>query len=75
MHMQINSRVDKDGKLMLDLPREWAEREVSIVLEILTTIEHENNLSAAFDILASMPDDFMQDGRQDDLPQNREDWQ
>lgn len=31
-------------------------------------------LSVAFDILASMPDDFMADGREDNLPQERESW-
>jgi antitoxin VapB len=30
------------------------------------------NLSAAFDLLAALPDDFMQDGRNDTLPQVRE---
>lgn len=30
------------------------------------------NLGAAFKILADMPDDFMSDGRDDDLPQERE---
>lgn len=31
-------------------------------------------LTAAFDLLASMPDDFMQAGREDSLPQERETW-
>jgi antitoxin VapB len=30
------------------------------------------NISAAFDLLAALPDDFMQDGRNDTLPQMRE---
>ena len=30
------------------------------------------NLARAFDALASMPDDFMADGRQDEPPQERE---
>jgi antitoxin VapB len=30
------------------------------------------NLSAAFDLLASMPDDFFADGRDDPPPQDRE---
>lgn len=33
------------------------------------------NLAEAFNILASMPDDFMQDGRQDTPPQEREAWE
>ena len=32
------------------------------------------NLSEAFVLLASMPEDFMADGRQDDVPQEREAW-
>lgn len=31
-------------------------------------------LQAAFDLLASMPVDFMQDGRNDSVPQEREAW-
>ena len=30
------------------------------------------NLSAAFDLLASLPEDFMADGRGDTVPQSRE---
>lgn len=30
------------------------------------------NLAAAFDLLASLPDDFMAEGRNDTLPQQRE---
>ncbi|MDR9469470.1 type II toxin-antitoxin system VapB family antitoxin [Marinospirillum sp.] len=30
------------------------------------------NLGRAFELLASMPDDFMQEGRQDEEPQERE---
>jgi antitoxin VapB len=30
------------------------------------------NISAAFDLLVALPDDFMQDGRNDTLPQMRE---
>jgi len=33
--------------------------------------EPERNLGRAFDALASMPDDFMADGRQDPAPQKR----
>jgi hypothetical protein len=61
MQIRLNSRTDKNGSLMFSLPREWAEKEVSIIVEI-PDAESENNLSAAFDILASMPDDFMRDG-------------
>ena len=32
------------------------------------------DLSHAFDLLATMPSDFMQDGRMDSLPQERETW-
>jgi len=30
------------------------------------------NLASAFDLLAAMPQDFMEDGRRDALPQTRE---
>jgi predicted outer membrane lipoprotein len=30
------------------------------------------NLASAFDLLAAMPQDFMEDGRRDSLPQTRE---
>ena len=30
------------------------------------------NLGRAFELLASLPDDFMAEGRQDELPQERE---
>jgi len=74
--MQLISKIGKDGNLNIQLPQEWSEKKVSILLTVeqLTVTEHKNNLSAAFEILASMPDDFMQNGRQDNLPQNREDW-
>ncbi|MFT4242455.1 MAG: type II toxin-antitoxin system VapB family antitoxin [Acidovorax sp.] len=32
------------------------------------------NLGRAFALLASLPDDFMAQGRQDDAPQEREGW-
>ena len=31
-----------------------------------------SNLSAAFDLLASLPEDFMADGRKDEVPQPRD---
>lgn len=34
--------------------------------------EHPADGGAIFDALASLPDDFMADGRQDELPQERE---
>ena len=37
--------------------------------------KRQQNLAEAFNILASMPDDFMQDGRQDTPPQERETWE
>jgi antitoxin VapB len=33
-----------------------------------------SSLAPAFELLASLPEDFMADGRQDDPPQPREDW-
>ena len=32
----------------------------------------QHDLGKAFDLLTSLPDDFMQDGRQDEAPQERE---
>ncbi len=32
------------------------------------------SLTAAFELLASLPDDFMAEGREDGPPQAREDW-
>jgi antitoxin VapB len=33
-----------------------------------------DSLTAAFELLASLPEDFMAEGRQDAPPQPREDW-
>jgi len=75
--MQFISKIDKDGNLKIPLPQEWAEKKVSIILlvELLTVTESQNSLFPAFEILASMPDDFMQNGREDSLPQQRENWE
>ncbi len=80
MHtFQLNSQVNKEGILSVKLPKEWAEKEVNVLLvvEFLAQLKDsatkQENLTTAFDLLADMPDDFMTE-RQDELPQVREEW-
>jgi hypothetical protein len=77
MHtFQVSSHVSKSGVLSITLPSEWADKEVNalLVLESLQqVIPTQTNLAVAFDLLAQMPDDFMNE-RLDTLPQNREAW-
>jgi hypothetical protein len=80
MHtFQLNSHINENGVLSVKLPQEWAEKDVNVllVLEFLTqlkdTIHPKKNLAAAFDLLAQMPEDFMNE-RVDDFPQEREEW-
>ena len=40
----------------------------------IVLIKKPQNLIAAFELLTSLPDDFMQDGRGDTPPQERESW-
>lgn len=76
---QVNSQINENGILSVKLPKEWAKKDVSVVLvlEFLNQLkeakQQENSLATAFDLLAQMPDDFMTN-RQDDLPQKRADW-
>jgi hypothetical protein len=50
---------------------------VVLVLEFLNQLQEakpqNESLAAAFDLLAQMPEDFMTH-RQDDLPQERDEW-
>ena len=80
MHaFQINSHINENGILSVKLPKEWAEKDVNVVLvlEFLNPLQEskpqEESLAAAFDLLAQMPEDFMTQ-RQDDLPQERDEW-
>lgn len=80
MHtFQLNSHVNENGILSVKLPKEWAEKDVNVllVLEFLNKLNEstpeKTSLAAAFDLLAQMPDDFMTQ-RQDDLPQARDEW-
>ncbi|MDD5274402.1 MAG: hypothetical protein PHU14_17010 [Methylovulum sp.] len=78
MHtFQINSHINENGILSVNLPKEWAEKDVNVllVLEFLHQVQETKpqpeSLAAAFDLLAQMPGDFMTH-RQDDLPQDRD---
>jgi hypothetical protein len=76
---QINSHINENGILSVKLPKEWAEKDVNavLVLELLNQLQEstpqKQSLSTAFDLLAQMPEDFMTH-RQDDLPQERDEW-
>lgn len=78
MHtFQVNSHISENGVLSIKLPREWAGKEVNVllVLEALQGLQEvmPNSLTQAFDLLTQMPDDFMNE-RLDHLPQPREEW-
>lgn len=77
MHtVQVESHIDKQGFLRLKLPQEWADQDVNVVVVLekkaIPLVSKKPNLVQAFELLAEMPDDFMLDGRQDSLPQERE---
>ena len=77
--IQVSSHINEHGVLSVNLPKEWAEKDVNVVLvlELLNKLKDAKpkteNLAAAFNLLAQMPDDFMLQ-REDDLPQEREEW-
>ena len=80
MHaFEINSHTNENGILSVKLPKEWAEKDVNVVLvlEFLNQLQEDKpqkeSLAAAFDLLAQMPEDFMVN-RQDELPQERDEW-
>ena len=75
MHtFQINSHVNENGILSVKLPKEWAEKDVNVVLvleflnQLIDDKPKKESLATAFDLLAQMPEDFMRH-RQDDTPQ------
>ncbi len=76
---QVNSHINENGVLSVNLPKEWAEKDVNVVLvlEFLNKLKEskpkKESLAGAFDLLTQMPEDFMLH-RQDDLPQEREEW-
>ncbi len=77
MHtLQLESHIDTQGFLRLKLPGEWANQDVNVVLvlEKKTLQVQPQGLEVAFELLTALPDDFMQDGRHDSLPQEREAW-
>lgn len=65
--------------LSVKLPKEWAEQDVNVVLvlefliQLKESRQKKESLAAAFDLLAQMPEDFMS-YRQDDFPQERDEW-
>ena len=73
---QMNSHINENGILSVKLPKEWAEKDVNVVLvleslnQLKETKPQKESLAAAFDLLAQMPEDFMVQ-RQDNLPQER----
>ena len=78
MHaFQVNSHINENGILSVKLPKEWAEKDVNVVLvlaflnQLQESRPQKESLAAAFDLLAQMPEDFMAH-RQDDLPQVRD---
>ena len=80
MHtFQINSHVNENGILSVKLPKEWAEKDVNVVLvleflnQLIDAKPKKESLATAFDLLAQMPEDFMRH-RQDDIPQERDEW-
>jgi len=76
---QLNSHINENGVLSVKLPKEWAEKDVNVllVLESLNqpqkSAQSKESLAAAFDLLTQIPEDFMTH-RQDDLPQERDEW-
>jgi hypothetical protein len=80
MHtFQINSHINKNGILSVKLPKEWAEKNVNVLLvleslnQLKESTQEKESLSIAFDLLTQMPEDFMT-VRHDDLPQERDEW-
>jgi len=65
--------------LSVKLPKEWAEKDVNVVLvleflnQLIDDKPKKESLATAFDLLAQMPEDFMRH-RQDDTPQERDEW-
>lgn len=73
------ARVFKSGNSQaVRIPREFMldvnEVEIFRRGDELVLRKPRRTLQAAFDLLASMPVDFMQDGRNDSVPQEREAW-
>ncbi|WP_353572223.1 hypothetical protein [Candidatus Albibeggiatoa sp. nov. BB20] len=62
MHsIQFESHIDKQSYLKLQLPNEWVNQDVNIVvLEKKAEPIKPQNLSVAFELLATMPENFMQ---------------
>jgi hypothetical protein len=78
-YFSSNSHINENGVLSVKLPKEWAEQDVNVVLvlefliQLKESRQKKESLAAAFDLLAQMPEDFMS-YRQDDFPQERDEW-
>ncbi len=71
MHaFQMSSHVSERDVLSIALPREWADKEVNVLL-VLESLQQvmptQTNLAVAFNLLTQMPNE-----RLDTLPQSRE---
>jgi len=72
------ARVFKSGNSQaVRLPKEFRFRSAEVEIfrrgEEVVLREHVAHLDRAFEILASLPDDFLVEGRNDTPPQHRED--
>lgn len=80
MHtFKTHSHINENGILSVKLPKEWAEKDVNVLLvveflnQLKEPVPEKQSLAAAFDLLAEMPEDFMAQ-RQDEPPQERSEW-
>ena len=70
------ARVFKSGNSQaVRLPKEFRLRSQEVEIfrrgDEIVLLEQPRGMARAFELLASLPDDFMEDGRQDDPPQRR----
>jgi antitoxin VapB len=70
------ARVFKSGNSQaVRLPKEFRLRSQEVEIfrrgDEIVLLEQPRGMARAFELLASLPEDFMEDGRQDDPPQRR----
>ena len=74
----IDKRIKAGNSLAVRIPKEFrfegSEVEIFKRGDEILLKQRPNNLEAVFDLLAEMSDDFMSDGRDDSLPQIREEF-
>jgi len=73
------TRVFKSGNSQaVRLPKEFSVRSKKLEIfrrgDEIVLREHARGLSRAFELLTDLPDDFLANGRKDEVPQNREEW-